>query len=134
MLVNIIPRCNCYVFLWRSTFVGGISASSFAFHMYTDYNINCVFRAASDFFFLTLAERNFHIKYIATISEQKVNIQQEMLTQKFLMVGNPYTIIQNLELIIFYNVSLIGFEIDTWQTKFMERSLEIILPFKMLSS
>jgi hypothetical protein len=50
------------------------------------------------------------------------------------MVGDPYTIIQNLELIIFYNVSLIGFEIDTWQTKFMERSLEIILPFKMLSS
>ena len=39
----------------------------------------------------------------------------------------------NLELIIFYNVSLVGFEIDIWQTKFMERSLEIILPFKMLS-
>jgi len=50
------------------------------------------------------------------------------------MFGDPYTIIQNLELIIFYNVSLIGFEIDTWQKNFMERSLEIILPFKMLSS
>jgi hypothetical protein len=40
--------------------------------MYTDYNINCVFRAASDFFFLTLAERNVHIKYTANISEQKL--------------------------------------------------------------
>jgi len=65
---------------------------------------------------------------------ENLNIQQEMLAHKFLMFGDPYTIIQNLELIIFYNVSLIGFEIDTWQKNFMERSLEIILPFKMLSS
>lgn len=57
-----------------------------------------------------------------------------MLTQKFLMVGNPYTIIQNVELIIFCNVGLLGFETDAWQTKFMDRSLEIILPFKLLSS
>lgn len=57
-----------------------------------------------------------------------------MLTQKFLMVGDPYITIQNLELIVFYNVSQVGFEIDTWQTKFIVRSLEIILSFKMLSS
>jgi hypothetical protein len=31
-----------------------------------------VFKAASDFFFLTLAERNFHISYIAIISEQEL--------------------------------------------------------------
>jgi hypothetical protein len=40
--------------------------------VYTDYNITFVFRAASEFFFLTLAERNFHIKYIAIISEQNL--------------------------------------------------------------
>jgi hypothetical protein len=72
ILVNIIPSRNHGVFLYRSTFVGGISSSSFAFYVYTDYNITFVFRTASDFFFLKLAERNFHIKYIAIISEQKM--------------------------------------------------------------
>jgi hypothetical protein len=57
-----------------------------------------------------------------------------MLTKKFLVVGDPYTIIKNLQLIIFHDVSLGLFEVGTWQTKFVERSSEILFPFKMLSS
>jgi len=82
ILVNIILRCNCCIFLCRPTFVGGILASSFAFYVYTDYNINCVFRAASDFLFLTLAERHFHIKDIDTISEQKLKYTAGNVTHR----------------------------------------------------
>jgi hypothetical protein len=57
-----------------------------------------------------------------------------MLMQKYLIVGDPYTIIKNLELIIFHNISLGIFEVDKWQTKFVERSFQIFLPFKILSS
>jgi hypothetical protein len=44
--------------------------------------------------------------------------------QKFLVVGDSYTFIKNLELIIFNNVSLGVFEVDTHHTTLLERSLK----------